>query len=271
VTIQFPDVSHFQAGLSIAGAPALIAKASEGASFRDSSYVDFRTMASRRGIPFVGYHWVNTDDLAAQARNAHGAVGSTPLMWDAEASGATVSRIVDLTRRVRALGGNPRLVYLPHWWWQDHLGSPSLTPLIQAGLHLVSSQFTTYSDRGPGWRSYGGMTPVIWQFTESRQFNGRTVDFNAFKGTAADLAALLGTPIPGGDNDMTPQQSSELADCLNILTALANGLDSARVHDKDGVLSLTPLYRRIAQEVAKLPAAGALTDETGGATADAPR
>jgi hypothetical protein len=197
MTIFFPDVSHYQAGLSLAGATAVIAKATEGTSFTDASYLNFRNQAAQRGIPFTGYHWVDSGDLQRQAEHAHSVLGATPTMWDAEAAGATVPRLVDLTNRYRGLGGNPRLVYLPHWFWQQ-LGSPDLRPLASAGLSLVSSNYAGYSDTGPGWAPYGGMAPRIWQYTDSQLFNGYRVDFNAYKGTVDDLRALLGLN-GGGD------------------------------------------------------------------------
>lgn len=192
MTIFFPDLSHYKTP-SLDGAVALITKATQGTSFVDSTYGSFRADAIRRGIPFAGYHWIDTSDLGAQAANAYRIMGNTPCMWDAEASGATVARIVDITKQYRALGGNPRLVYLPHWWWQDHLGSPSLQPLADLGLGLVSSAYPAagYSETGVGWNGYGGVTPVIWQYTDKQPFNGWNVDFNAYKGTVDSLRTLF--------------------------------------------------------------------------------
>jgi len=200
MTIFFPDLSHYKAP-SLNGAVALITKATQGTSFVDSTYAGFRQEASKLGIPFAGYHWIDTSDLGAQAANAFRAMDSIPCMWDAEAAGATIPRLVDLTKRYRALGGNPRMVYLPHWWWQDHLGSPSLQPLADLGLVLVSSAYPAagYSDTGVGWNSYGGMSPTIWQYTDAQLFNGVSVDFNAFKGTVDQLRTLWGLYKPEDD------------------------------------------------------------------------
>ena len=202
--ITFPDVSHYQSGLRLDGATAVIAKATEGTSFVDGSYVDFQAQAATLNIPFCAYHWVNATDLAGQAAHAYSHVGATPMMWDAEAAGATVPRLVELTSRYRALGGVVHLVYLPHWWWQSHLGSPDLTPLRDAGLCLVSSNYPAagYTDTGPGWAPYGGVTPVQWQYTDAAAFGGTRVDFNAFKGSAAEWAALIsgaGMPLTSDD------------------------------------------------------------------------
>jgi Glycosyl hydrolases family 25 len=204
VTTFYPDVSHYQQGLSLAGASACMAKATEGASFKDPAYQSFKTQAGNLGIPFSAYHWVNTNDLGAQAANAFATVGpDVGLMWDAEASGATVPRLVELTNRYRTLGGIVNLVYLPHWFWQNNLGSPSLQPLVDAKLSLVSSNYTRYSETGPGWAPYGGMIPVIWQYSDNQILNGQPVDYNAFKGSVRQLAILFsGTPAPRKDDSM---------------------------------------------------------------------
>lgn len=49
---------------------------------------------------------------------------------------------------------------------------------------------------------------------------------------------------------LTTNETNALTDCLNILTALANGVDNATVHDHDGTISLIPFYTRIASLIA---------------------
>ncbi|HWB34596.1 MAG TPA: GH25 family lysozyme [Rugosimonospora sp.] len=191
--LVFPDLSHHRPGVNLAGAPAVMTKATEGASFVDPTFGDYKAAAAALGILFGGFHWVDTADLSAQARNAVGVMGRVPAMWDCEADGATVPRILDLTTRYRALGGVVHLCYLPHWWWADHLGSPDLRPLAAAGLALVSSNYPAggYSDTGPGWAPYGGVMPAIWQFTDAGTFGGRLdVDLNAYRGSIDELRQL---------------------------------------------------------------------------------
>jgi len=66
---------------------------------------------------------------------------------------------------------------------------------------LVSSDYTGYSDNGPGWAAYGGMTPVIWQYTSSAALNGvSNVDMNAYQGTLADFQAQVSTGAQPGAN-----------------------------------------------------------------------
>jgi hypothetical protein len=81
-------------------------------------------------------------------------------------------------------------VYLPRWYHQI-LGSPSLKPFADRGVFLVSSDYTAYSDNGPGWAEYGGMTPAVWQHSDSHPLNGRAVDWNACKHDVAGLRGLF--------------------------------------------------------------------------------
>lgn len=205
MTIHFPDVSNYQAGLSLAGAVAVEAKASEGTGYRDPTYASFKLQAAVAGIPFCAYHFLRRGDPAGQAAYALGIVGpNTPLMLDVETAvdgtDATMADMYGFIDAYRAAGGLVTLAYLPHWYWQDHWGSPSLAGLTQRNVALISSNYTTYSDDGPGWAPYGGVTPAIWQYTFQQPFNGQFVDFNAYKGSVAELAALFaGKPIEGDD------------------------------------------------------------------------
>jgi hypothetical protein len=196
--ITFPDVSNHQSttkppaipiAMNITGAAALVAKASEGDWFTDPLFGSFRARAEALGIPFSGYHWIDLGDIGGQARRYFAAAGDTPCMIDAEADGATVPRIGLLVDELRRLGVRVWGVYLPRWWWERHLGSPSLAPLVGRGLALVSSAYTT--DEAAGWAPYGGMAPTIWQYTDAQALNGQHVDFNAYRGTVESLRSLF--------------------------------------------------------------------------------
>ncbi len=257
MTIQFPDLSHYKP-VSLDGAVALITKGTQGAYNVDPTFAPFRADAIRRGIPFCGYHWIDTSDLALQAANAWRVMGSTPVMWDAEAAGVTVPRLLDITAKFRALGGKPRLCYLPRWWWRDHMGSPDLRPLAAAGLSLVSSAYPSsgYSEDGIGWEPYGGVSPVIWQFTDAKPFNGQRVDFNAYRGTVEQLRALFnGT---GGDDDMTPEEHRMLATISSYVEAEAWRVDA--LNQMSPVVRGGPFKGEPAQEVVALLAIKARVD-----------
>src|SRR5262249_50125442 len=156
------------------GTVAVCAKASEGTTFRDPNYSDFKSQSATQGAFFFAYHWLHRGNVTSQANFCHGIVGNVPVMIDCEdtTDNPTVDDCVAFANALRALGGTCTLAYLPHWYWQDHLGNPSLTPLAGAGLHLVSSNYTDYSDTGPGWNPYGGMTPTIWQYADRLAYGG---------------------------------------------------------------------------------------------------
>lgn len=204
-TIFFPDVSGYQAGLTIQPATvALLAKATEGSTYTDSSYSNFKSQAARVGAVFAAYHY-QWDGTAAEAQHIHSVVGSTPLMLDVENTNVTVTLadVISLVQHYRALGGVVHLAYLPQWYWSGTMGSPSLVPLANLGVQIVSSNYTTYSDNGPGWAGYGGIKPVQWQYTDAFPYGGQSVDFNAFKGTTAQYRGLLtGTPATPTEEEM---------------------------------------------------------------------
>lgn len=229
MTIAYPDVSNHEGAMALqSGTVACFAKSSEGTGYTDPYYLHFKAEAARVGALFGAYHFLRQGDGAGQAGFAYSIVGPrVPLMIDFEpeydANGSPISLpsladAVAFRDTYRELGGLVRLNYLPHWYWAGHLGSPSLAPL--ADLALVSSGYTTYSDTGPGWASYGGLEPQIWQYTDKLPYSGRLVDFNAYRGTVQDFAALLG--LSGGS--MTPEQEAELLNqSLNVYDGLFFG------------------------------------------------
>jgi hypothetical protein len=211
MTIYFPDVSSFQAGISFAGCCAVLIKATEGTGYTNPDFSPACARAHKAGAFTGAYHFLLQGSGGAQAAHAHSVAGSMPLMLDCErenASNPRVSDVVDFVNAYRSLGGSCHLVYLPQWYWAS-IGSPSLAPFNSLGLLLVSSNYTSYSNTGPGWKSYGGIAPTVWQYTSSATLNGhRGVDMNAFRGTVADLASLATTGHLGGVNPTIRQGDS---------------------------------------------------------------
>ena len=192
MTIFYPDISAFQGNISLAGTVAVCAKATEGTSWTSPNYVWQKGEAVRRGAFFFAYHFLHAGNAAAQAQHCFNVVGKTPLMLDFEPSSTrpSVSDALAFVDKFRALGGIVNLLYLPHWYWQQ-LGSPSLSAFVSRKMFLVSSNYVSYSDSGPGWVGYGGMGVAIWQFSSSFSFSGQRVDFNAFKGSVSELIKLV--------------------------------------------------------------------------------
>lgn len=215
MTIHYPDISAFQKGLDLKGAPAVQVKATEGTGYFSDTYTWHKTNAASHGCYFIGYHFLLQGNVAAQAQFCHSHVGATPLSLDVEAEGSSkpgLSDAVGFIDAYRKLGGKVHLIYLPHWYWQGSIGAPSLAPLVQRDIHLHSSAYTTYtdSDSGIGWQPYGGMKPAIWQYTDHQGFNGMSVDFSAFRGTVAQLRSLAtgGSVAVAHDNLPLKQGSS---------------------------------------------------------------
>jgi GH25 family lysozyme M1 (1,4-beta-N-acetylmuramidase) len=200
VTIFFPDVSHWKAGIDLTGAVAVMAKATEGTSYVDPSYAGFKAQAASHGSVFVAYHFLLAGNAAAQAAFAYSVVGDTPLCVDVETralplSNPSMADLLTFVDTYRSLGGTVWLVYLPSWYWaQAPFNRASLQPLIDRGLLLWSSHYVAYSETGIGWNAYGGMTPTIYQYSCSTPFgNQPLVDFSAYKGTIAEFTLIVST------------------------------------------------------------------------------
>ena len=192
MTIYYPDISSWNAGISLNGAIAVSIKATEGTGYTNPDYHAALSRAAQAGAFAFAYHFLSAGNASGQAQHCFNVVGKTPVMLDFEPSGTRPSmadayNFIDSFRR---LGGVCNLLYFPHWYWQQ-LGSPSNAPFIGRSMRLVSSAYTTYSDTGSGWAAYGGMTPAVWQYTDKHPFNGQLVDFNAFKGTLAQFKVLV--------------------------------------------------------------------------------
>lgn len=202
MTITFPDVSNFQRGLVIQPGTSFVwAKASEGTYLKDDTYANFKAQAAKVGAGFGGYHFLTSGNGSAQADVAFSVVGrGVPLFVDTEPiprnnSFPTVADVKAFTARYRALGGTCEAMYYPKWYWANQ-GSPSLSV---TGLKLISSGYPAgYSDNDANWNPYGGLTPFQWQFSDSYEYGGMRVDFNAFKGTIDEYLVAIGakSPIP---------------------------------------------------------------------------
>lgn len=212
MTIFFPDISSYEAGLTIQpGTVAVVAKAAEGTYYQDAQYQNFKAQAAHVGAVFSAYHFLKAGNGAGQADYCHAMVGSTPVMLDVETEGTSKPTVADCAAfiaRMRALGGRVWGAYFPQWFWQQVGGN-----LASLGVAIVSSNYTAYSDTGPGWTPYGGVTPVIWQYTDKQPYGGQTMDFNAYKGTVAALAALINgttTPNPPSTGGTVPAIPSSI-------------------------------------------------------------
>lgn len=200
MTIFYPDYSSFQGNTVVPpGTPAVVAKATEGNYYEDLDYEWYKSQAGKVGAVFSGYHFLKSNITPeVQAAYYHAFAGSAPCMLDVETEGSstpTVAEVVQFILALRKLGGRVWGVYYPAWYMS--LGGSDLRPITAQGAVIVSSDYGSYSDNGPGWNSYGGITPTMWQYTST------PIDMNAFKGTPAQLAAIINGTSTGADVNLT--------------------------------------------------------------------
>jgi hypothetical protein len=218
VTVFGPDLSSYQHGLDVARlseASFVIAKVTEGTYYTDADYDGWRRQAAGLSRLFCWYHFLSGEDVHAQAAHTLQHVGdpALPGMLDIEPTSSytpTLQQTLAYVDAAHAAGLNLRLAYLPRWFWEQ-LGSPDLSALASRGLHLVSSAYPGGTgapaqlypgDGAAGWGGYGGLTPLIYQFTNQASDGGMALDYNAFRGTAAQLAGALDESQSSGGTGM---------------------------------------------------------------------
>lgn len=219
MTLFYPDVSNvnwtntetltdqgqqnllsFLSKLASEGFAGCAHKMSQGSGFIDPYGALAQTWCAQNSLPFIGYHYLSTDDPAAQAQNFHAAGGGVNAMFDMEAGGGDLNNFWAVVNAFNTVGINVQLGYYPQWYWN---GAGDLSALTSNGILLVASAYpdgagaasTIYAnsggDTGEGFTPYGGATPSAWQFTDQATVAGFTVDVNAYPGT--DINVLFGT------------------------------------------------------------------------------
>jgi lysozyme len=204
------------------GIDFMIARASL-ATTPDPEFRANRARARQAGIPVVGaYHFLYPASVVSPAQQARlflervGDPTGQLTMLDIERDGRAKPRFDDLAAFAAEFAertdGHPLLLYAPGWYWRQ-IGNPAAAHLGP----LVASRYVPV-ERTPGGRrikmtgpeafakvpghwfraSHGGWTKAtILQFTSSGKVPAHRgfIDFNVFRGTVAQLAALAG---PGG-------------------------------------------------------------------------
>lgn len=232
-----PDISSYQAGLDLsrlAAASFVIAKTTEGTYYTDDDYQGWRRQAASLGKPFVWYHFLSGEDLRAQVAHTAANIGdpNLPGMLDAEPAGnfsPSWTQILGYIDAAHAADLNLRLLYLPRWYW-DQIGRPDLSVLASRRVYLVSSSYPGGTggptelypgDGAAGWQSYGGATPLIYQFTNQASDGGRALDYNAFRGSVVQLRAYLEAATPAPSPAPAPPATTSLED--DDMPAFATG------------------------------------------------
>jgi hypothetical protein len=268
VTIFGTDISSFQSGLdlsTLSDASFILAKTTEGTYYTDRNYQGWRRQAAQLGKLFCWYHFLSGEDAHAQVQHTIANVGDAglPGMLDVEPEGAftpTLAQTLAYVDAAHAGGLLLRLVYLPEWVWRK-MGAPDLRPLAARGVYLVSSAYPGGSgsavqeypgDGAPGWLPYGGLTPLLYQFTDNARDGGQALDFNAYRGTAASLAASLAGSTPtsnSGDPMATYTMSAGWqADYPDVAPALEQHIPVGTVIDDGDAAAYAMIRSFVAAE-----------------------
>lgn len=214
------DISHYNQGFSIRkakrqGIGFVFAKATEGPYRDGSSYVDpayrgFRRAARLARLPFGAYHFLTHTPIEAQVDHFLKNVGRLKgkmLMVDFEAYSSYPSLTPsnnDLERFVailhRKTNRHAVVLYSGEGFWK---GGDSSGAFSRYGAEAAWDAYYPLGDRVNGYRQlyeqvrdrgwgerWGGVVPVMWQYTPSGHVAGRNVDCNAFRGTKEQLLAL---------------------------------------------------------------------------------
>lgn len=213
MTILGIDVSSWQRGVDMhrvarEGFEYVIAKATEGAGYRNPEYIAQRAGARSAGLAFCAYHYVTSDAAAlAQVDNFERAETDpqVPVMLDHEAGSGSI----DVLRAVHAefvrRGHRVVLLYLPRWYWSGQMGAPDLSGLPALMSSDYGPERAGYAaaiypgDTDHGWSGYGSRPVAIFQFTQKACVAGLSLDASAFRGSRAELDALFAAPTNQGD------------------------------------------------------------------------
>jgi GH25 family lysozyme M1 (1,4-beta-N-acetylmuramidase) len=257
------DISHHQdKNLSLAaarrdGCEFVVIKAGEGNSFVDPDFASNLAEARAAGMIALAYWYQRSSANAAQhvTKIAQVVPRDVPIIPDVEANSGGVGLTRDLVAQLRSAGYRVPLLYLPLWYWRDHLGSPSL-----AGLPPLWS--SRYPDNVVGllaaewaavpasyWNGYGGLDVALLQFTSSARIAGyQPLDASAFRGSRDQLAAFLGGSAPQ-EVDMDQNQDQLLREIHVELTGSA-----APIYPGAGYANLRAAVKGLTDSVGALTA-----------------
>lgn len=190
-------------------------KSSEGTSMRDGDFGAAMSRAVEAGIPYIGaYHVVRSspspqsqvdyffdtlDSRFAGWRDHPGFFVQCDLerweydnvpadkgeQWADLVESQAPRPLVCLMYASKGQYGN-ELAGTSHPLWNANYGSNNTG-------HYLGLYADRGADAGPGWSTYSGKMPELWQYGSRATIGGQhTCDANAFRGTEAEFAALIG-------------------------------------------------------------------------------
>lgn len=216
-TVPGIDVSYWDAGIDwpkvrATGQRFVVAKATEGISYKDPTFDDNWFGAKSAGLLRGAYHFFRCNvDAKKQADYFIDYVktvkdnGELPPVLDLEThDGMTKEKIVPAVKiwldRVESAFGKKPIIYSGQYFLQDYLvvagGGP---PAWAKDYPLWLAQYPNQYVEGMkpalprGWFNW-----TIWQYSDKGKVNGinASVDMNIFNGTLEELYKFAGANIP---------------------------------------------------------------------------
>jgi len=206
------DVSHWQgtidwAAVAAAGQRFVFAKATEGQTYVDPTYLTNRQGASAAGLAFAAYHFARPDATANDAvleadhfgQAAQLGPGNLLPVLDIEVSGgldpaALTTWALTWLGEVRAKLGVKPLVYTSPNGWKTRFGDT--TAIADAGYPLWVAHWGVSSPTVPA-NDWGGRGWTFWQYTDCGTVSGIVgcVDLDVSKGTDLGVATIRGLTV----------------------------------------------------------------------------
>jgi lysozyme len=200
------DLNHYREGVPLRqgkrqGVRFLLNKCTEGTSFIDHTYADYKAEAKELGLPFGGYmYWRFIFNAVGQAEHYCKVLGKTDFR-----------PIVDVERiNNRKTDGSPIVSVQAN---RNHLAIVLRTIEDITGVKpMVYTNWATWNEQFGNWdlngeyelwvANYGRSTPlmprtfdewVLWQFTSTYKITGyyRGVDANWFNGNEAQFEQYI--------------------------------------------------------------------------------
>ena len=183
-------------------------KATEATSTRHKHYGEALNRARAAGIPFLGaYHVVRSSPSVANQVDYLLKYANEVTSWWPEHPGwfwqcdlekwsydsVPPARGVDFCVALAKKTNRAVLLYAPKWAYADSIGGQA--PLWASSYVSGAGQFKALypGNASSRWGAYSGRTPVILQYSSSATIGRQpTCDANAFRGTIAEFAALIG-------------------------------------------------------------------------------
>lgn len=225
------DTSHFDGPLSRAvmdtarreGITFITAKIAEGLADTEGAQDDNALRNARdSGIPFIGGYLIprtNATPAAQVARWLQLADAGEPWwrsfpgwfwqvdleLWPYDSVPPAVG--IECAQRLRQVTGRQVILYASRGQYGDGLvawDGPLWNADYRASPFYPGDNWVA-ADKGvpAGWAPYSGKVPAILQYTSSATIAGLTTcDANAFRGTAAEFAAMIGGSVALEDTDV---------------------------------------------------------------------